>query len=130
MEQIPQHFEFAGFRCRVGKRGSDLPTAKQVMVLAGLASGMTQKEIARHRGISPATVKSTAEALYYRLHATRAADAIVKGMRRGWIAPLVIALLVADLNHSTARVRQPMRTRQQMTSTSRVARRDLGSLFA
>ncbi|SDF72044.1 regulatory protein, luxR family [Onishia taeanensis] len=107
----PQTIDFAGFRCRIGKRGSDWPTAKQAMVLAGLASGMTQKEIARERGISPATVKSTAETLYYRLSASRAADAIVKGIRRGWIAPLLLALIVSAMapQQPAQRVRQPVR---------------------
>ncbi|WP_185827559.1 response regulator transcription factor [Halomonas nitroreducens] len=132
MDHAPQHIEFAGFRCCIGKRGSDWPTAKQAQVLAGLAAGMTQKEIARERGISPSTVKSTAEAIYYRLRATRAADAIVKGMRRGWIAPLVLALLVSGLNpHAEAmRHRPPQRTRQQVSATARLTRRDTGSLYA
>ncbi|PSJ23599.1 hypothetical protein CVH10_01705 [Halomonas sp. ND22Bw] len=130
----PQTIEFAGFRCRVGGRGSSWPTAKQAMVLAGLANGMTQKEIARERGISPATVKSTAEAIYYRLNAVRAADAIVKGMRRGWIAPLAILLMVADLHGQSLRARTPVRTRQQTTVSARASSGgrglDLGELIA
>ncbi|RKR02623.1 regulatory LuxR family protein [Kushneria sinocarnis] len=118
----PQTIEFAGFRCRVGGRGSSWPTAKQAMVLAGLAKGMTQKEIARERGISPATVKSTAEAIYYRLNAARAADAIVKGMRRGWIAPLCLMLMlttvVAGQQH-IYRVRQPRPTRHELVRSVR-----------
>ncbi|MBB3142223.1 response regulator transcription factor [Halomonas organivorans] len=134
MDHAPQHIEFAGFRCRIGGRGSSWPTAKQAMVLAGLAAGMTQKEIARERGISPATVKSTAEAIYYRLNATRAADAIVKGLRRTWIAPIVILLMCADLHGQSLRARMPVRTRQQTTVTARAASGgrgpDLGELIA
>lgn len=121
--------EFAGWRCRYGKRGSDLPTAKQVMVLAGLASGMTQKEIARQRGISPATVKSTAEAMYFRLHAARATDAVSKAIRRGWIAPLVLVLLISDLHNHAARVRPPTRTRE-VASMVRAAGRTDGGIAA
>ncbi|WP_168709201.1 LuxR C-terminal-related transcriptional regulator [Halomonas borealis] len=134
MAHTPQTLEFAGFRCHYGPRGSNLPTAKQVMVLAGLAAGMTQKEIAKARGISPATVKSTAEALYYRLHAIRAADAIVKGLRRTWIAPLAILLMCADLHGQSLRARTPVRTRQQTTVTARASSGgrglDLGELAA
>ncbi|MDT0510504.1 LuxR C-terminal-related transcriptional regulator [Halomonas sp. LES1] len=133
MDHAPQFLEFAGYRCRFGRRGSGLPTAKQVMVLAGLASGMTQKEIAQARGISPATVKSTAEALYYHLHAIRATDAVARAIRRGWIAPLLLALMVGGLHQDTTqliRVRQPVCTRQPVSSTSRIARRDLGSVYA
>lgn len=130
MEHAPQHIEFAGFRCRIGQRGSDWPTAKQAMVLAGLAAGMTHKEIARERGISPNTVKSTAEAIYHRLHASRAAGAIVKGMRRGWIAPLLVALTVSALSPDAhmQRVRQP-RSRTRIVSMNRMARREIGGVI-
>ena len=131
MEHAPQHIEFAGFRCRIGQRGSDWPTAKQAMVLAGLAAGMTHKEIARERGISPNTVKSTAEAIYHRLHASRAAGAIVKGMRRGWIAPLAIALFISALNPNADAIRRPpSRGRQQISITTRPSRQDNGGLYA
>nr|WP_300312838.1 LuxR C-terminal-related transcriptional regulator [Halomonas sp.] len=120
--QNTNSIEFAGWRCRYGKRGSNLPTAKQVTVLAGLASGMTQKEIARKRGISPSTVKSTAEAMYCRLRAVRATDAVSKAIRRGWIAPLVLVLLISDMHHQAYRVRQPNRSRETTTFV-RIARK-------
>lgn len=129
MNHSPSTTEFAGWRCRFGTRGMGLPTRREAELLAGLAAGMTQKEIAKLRGVSPATIKSTAEAAYYRLRANRATDAVAQALRRGWIAPLVLALMIADLSNDAARVRQPVRARQQMT-TSRLARRDLGSVFA
>lgn len=130
MTNAPTTIEFAGWRCRIGTRGMGLPTRREAELLAGLAAGMTQKEIAKLRGVSPATIKSTAEAAYYRLRASRATDAVAKALRRGWIAPLVLALMIADLNGQTLRVRQPVRTRQQMTTSSRLARRHLGSVYA
>src|SRR5690625_4596507 len=98
MDQSPQFIDVPDIKCQVGKRGSDLPTGKQGMLLDGLTAGMTQNEIARVRGISPSTVRSTAEGIYCRLQANRATDAIMKGLRRGWIAPLALALMLADLH--------------------------------
>lgn len=126
-------FEFAGWRCRTGRRGSGLPTAPQAQVIAGLAAGLTQKEIAKLRGCSPATVKAAVTTLLYLLHAQRAAGAVAEALRRGWIAPLVLALIVSALHPSSnelMRVRQPMRSRQPVSAISRVARRDLGSVYA
>ena len=123
---------FAGWRCQVGTRGTGLPTRREAELLAGLAAGMTQKEIARIRGVSPSTIKSTAEAAYYRPRANRATDAVARAMRRGWIAPLLLALVVSGINPSaeTVRHRPPMRTRTQVTTSRLVGRRDLGSLYA
>ncbi|MCT8506172.1 LuxR C-terminal-related transcriptional regulator [Chromohalobacter moromii] len=118
--QTQETIEFAGYRCRVGRQTQGLPTAKQAQVIAGLAAGMTQKEIARLRGVSPTTVKSTAESLYFWLHAARASAAVAEALKRGWIAPLMLALTVGALapDMHMQRVRQP-RTRVQITKQSR-----------
>jgi DNA-binding CsgD family transcriptional regulator len=125
-------FEFAGWRCRTGKRGSGLPTVAQAQVIAGLAAGLTQKEIAKLRGCSPSTVKATVAALLYHLHAMRAAGAVAEAISRGWIAPLLLALLVGAMNPGSdaLRVRQPMRTRQQVSASARISRRDTGSIYS
>lgn len=127
-----KEFIFAGFRCRTGPRGSGLPTVAQAQVLCGLAAGMTQKEIARERGVSPATVKAAVATLLYLLHAQRATAVVAQALRRGWIAPLLLALIVsgtADPSNAL-RVRQPVRTRQQVSVHCRLMRRDLGSIYA
>ncbi|SDO28827.1 regulatory protein, luxR family [Halomonas shengliensis] len=128
----PTEFEFAGWRCRTGRRGSGLPTAPQAQVIAGLAAGLTQKEIAKLRGCSPATVKAAVTTLLYLLHAHRAAGAVAEALRRGWIAPLVLVLIVSALNpHAEAmRHRPPTRTRQPVSTTVRLTRRDTGSQYA
>ena len=120
-----QTIEVFGYRCRVGRRADDLPTIKQAHVMAGIAAGLTQKEIAKLRGVSPATVKSASETLYAWLQAQRAADAVAKAISRGWIAPLALALMLADLHGISMRHRPPTRTRQQVTASYRTARRDL-----
>ena len=127
MNQVTQAqptITFAGFRCRFGKRSEGLPTRREAETLACLASGMTQKQIAKLRGVSPATIKSTVEAAYFRLHASRATEAVAKAMRRGWIAPLLLALIVGGLspNQPAQRVRQPVRVvRMQRRETEVVA---------
>lgn len=115
MAKAPHTIDFAGWRCRIGARGTGLPTRREAELLAGLAAGLTQKEIAKRRGVAPATIKSTAEAAYYRLRANRATDAVAKALRRGWIAPLLLALLVGSLSpqHPAQRVRQPVRIVRQ-----------------
>ncbi|CAM3308984.1 response regulator transcription factor [Halomonas lysinitropha] len=127
-----QEFEFAGWRCRTGKRHSGLPTIAQAQVLAGLAAGLTQKEIARARGVSPATVKAAVATLLFHLHAQRAAGAVAEALRRGWIAPLLLALIVGAMNPNSEalRVRQPTRTRTQVSTSRVVSRRDTGSIYA
>ncbi|WP_277810048.1 helix-turn-helix transcriptional regulator [Chromohalobacter canadensis] len=50
--------EFTGYHCRVERQDQGLPTAWQAQIIAGLAAGMTQKEIARLRGVSLATIKA------------------------------------------------------------------------
>jgi DNA-binding CsgD family transcriptional regulator len=128
----PTEFEFAGWRCRTGRRGSGLPTVPQAQVIAGLAAGLTQKEIAKLRGCSPSTVKATVTTLLYHLHAMRAAGAVAEAISRGWIAPLLLALMVGAMNPGSdaLRVRQPMRTRQQVSASARISRRDTGSIYS
>lgn len=127
-----QYVVFAGWRCQYGKRNSGLPTLVQAQVAAGLAAGLTQKEIAKLRGVSPASVRTTAEALYWHLGVYRAAAAVAIAMGRGWIAPLVIFLLISGINPDTEalRHRPPVRTRQQVSASRTIARRDVGSVCA
>ncbi|WGI23660.1 helix-turn-helix transcriptional regulator [Halomonas alkaliantarctica] len=126
----PEEFEFNGFRCRFGQRNSEWPSLVQAQVIACLAAGMTRKEIAKLRGCSPSTVSSTVDSLFYYLNTHRAAGAVAEAMRRGWIAPLLIALLVSGINPDTEamRNRPPARTRQQVSASRNVSRRDVGSV--
>lgn len=127
-----QHVTFAGWRCQYGARKNGLPTLVQAQVAAGLAAGLTQKEIAKLRGVSPASVRTVAEALYSHLGAYRATAAVAEGMKRGWIAPLLVALLISGINPDTDALRQraPIRPRNQVSAIRIVGRRDAGSLYA
>ncbi|MCC5904125.1 MAG: helix-turn-helix transcriptional regulator [Halomonas sp.] len=128
----PHEFELQGFLCRFGTRSSEWPTHTQAQVIACLAAGMTRKEIAKLRGCSPSSINSTVNALLYYLDARRSAGAVAEAMRRGWIAPLLIALLISSINPDTEamRHRPPMRTRQQVSASRTVSRRDAGRVFA
>lgn len=126
MDRTTLTTEFAGYRCHYGDsrlaHQQGLPTLREAETLAGLASGMTQKELARARGVSPATIRSTAEAAYYRLQAQRATEAVAKAMRRGWIAPLLLALMVSAIapQQPAQRVRQPVRIVRQVRRVEEV----------
>lgn len=129
MDRTTLTTEFAGYRCHYGAsrlaHQQGLPTLREAETLAGLASGMTQKELAKARGVSPATIRSTAEAAYYRLKAQRATEAVAKAMRRGWIAPLAVALALAvsalaPQHQPAQRVRQPVRVVRQVRRVEEV----------
>jgi len=128
----PTEFECQGFKCRFGPRNSEWPSRVQAQVIACIAAGMTHKEIAKLRGCSPRTVSATSAAILYYLKAQRAAGAVAEAMKRGWIAPLLVALVISGLNTDTEalRHRQPSRTRQQVTASRNVSRRDVGSLYS
>lgn len=105
---------------------------REAQHLMALASGMTTKEIARQFGVSPSTVRHSLDRIYQRLNVERATAAVAQAIRRGWIAPLLVALLVGAMNPGSdaLRIRQPTRTRTQVSVSSRIGRRDLGSLYA
>ena len=127
-----QHIIFAGWRCQYGPRNSSLPTLAQAQVAAGLAAGLTQKEIAKLRNVSPSSVRTTAEGLYWRLGVYRAAAAVAEAVRLELIAKLIVLMLISGINTDAEalRHRQPTRTRQQVSASRTLARRDTGSVFA
>lgn len=108
-------------------------TLMEATYLLHAAAGMTRKEIAKATGRSPATVRHGLDRAYHKVGAYRVTAAVAEAIRRGWIAPLVLVLIVSSLHQDSdelMRVRQPVRSRQPVSATSRVARRDLGSVYA
>lgn len=105
---------------------------REAQHLMALASGLSQKQIAREFGVSVSTVRHSVRRVYDRLGVDRSTAAVAQAIRRGWIAPLLVALIVGAMNPTSdaLRVRQPVRTRQQVSTNARVARRDVGSVFA
>lgn len=128
----PTEFKCQGFVCRFGPRNSEWPTRVQAQVIACIAAGMTHKEIAKLRGCSVRTVTATSAAILYYLNAHRAAGAVAEAMKRGWIAPLLVALMIGVITQDAdaLRHRQPARHRQQVAASSKLARRDVGSVYA
>jgi DNA-binding CsgD family transcriptional regulator len=105
---------------------------REAQHLMALASGLSQKQIAREFGVSVSTVRHSVRRIYDRLGVDRSTAAVAQAVRRGWIAPLLVALIVGAMNPGSdaLRVRQPLRTRQQVSSSSRISRRDTGSEYA
>lgn len=93
---------------------------REAQHLLCLASGMTHKQIAREFGVSPSTVRHSLTRIYQRLDVERGTAAIAAAVRRGWIAPLMLAIAVSALTPDMhmQRVRQP-RTRVQITKQMR-----------
>lgn len=114
------------------ERGSLGLTRTQAVDMMLLAAGNTYKEIAKATGRSPETVHGSLKKAYHKLHVYKAAGAVAEAMRRGWIAPLLVALVVSGINPDAdaMRHRQPTRTRQQVSASRMVGRRDTGSVYA
>ncbi len=67
---------------------------RQLEVLARVAEGLTDKEIARDMGISPGTANAHVERLRFRLGMSRnRLEAVGEAIRRGILKPLIIAVL-------------------------------------
>ena len=113
------------------ERGSLGFTRTEAVDMMLLAAGNTYKEIARTTGRSPETVHGSLKKGYHKLGVYKAAGAVAEAMRRGWIAPLLIALIISGINPDTEamRHRPPMRTRQQVSASRNVSRRDTGSVY-
>ncbi|WP_411572249.1 hypothetical protein ACK8HJ_21445 [Vreelandella titanicae] len=114
------------------ERGSLGLTRTEAVDMMLLAAGNTYKEIAKATGRSPETVRGSLKKGYHKLGVFKAAGAVAEAMRRGWIAPLLIALLISSINPDaeTMRHRPPMRTRQQVSASRTVSRRDVRRVFA
>ncbi|PKG50266.1 response regulator transcription factor, partial [Halomonas sp. MES3-P3E] len=75
------------------QRGSLGFTRTEAVDLMLLAAGNTYKEIAKATGRSPETVRRNLTKGYQKLGVHKAAGAVAEAMKRGWIAPLLVALL-------------------------------------
>ncbi|WP_083023787.1 LuxR C-terminal-related transcriptional regulator [Vreelandella lionensis] len=127
--QITQGNWQATINTELGSLGLTRTEAVDLMLLA---AGNTCKEIARTTGRSPETVRGSLKKGYHKLGVYKAAGAVAEAMRRGWIAPLLIALVISGLNPDaeTLRHRPPVRTRQQVSASRTFSRRDTGSVYA
>ena len=126
------HITQGNWQARINpERGSLGLTRTEAVDLMLLAAGNTYKEIARTTGRSPETVHGSLKKSYHKLGVYKAAGAVAEALRRGWIAPLLIALVISGINPDadTMRHRPPVRTRQQVSASRNVSRRDTGSVY-
>lgn len=66
----------------LGEPEAPLLTPREVEVLAAIGQGMSNKQAARHLGISTHTVKFHVESLFRKLGAASRAEAVYKGLRQ------------------------------------------------
>ena len=118
------------------ERGNGL-TPSEAISLLHLASGMTQKEIAKAINLSPRTVRGSLDRAYHRLGVTRGTAAVAMAQAKGWIRyagkAALCALLAVSMLAGTdegMRHRSPMRARTQTSASRLVGRRDTGSIYA
>lgn len=114
------------------ERGSLGFTRTEAMDMMLLAAGNTYKQIAKATGRSPETVRGSLKKGYHKLGIYKAAGAVAEAMKRGWIAPLLIMIMISAINPdaSALRHRSPARTRTHVSASRIVGRRDVGSVFA
>lgn len=89
---------------------------RQLMATIYAALGFTRKEIAKHMECSPETIKTQLETARYNLdNQPTVRELCREAMRRGIIAPLVLALLVgAEHNTQVRPIRRPEAPRSQV----------------
>lgn len=112
------------------ERGGEGFTHGEAADMMLLADGNTLKQIGRATGRSPETVKDSLGRAKHKLGAYRVAGAIAEALRRGWIAPLIVLLIVADFSGNATRVRQPTRPTSRVSASRQVSRRNNGSQYA
>ncbi|ARS51525.1 response regulator transcription factor [Kushneria konosiri] len=106
------------------KRDGQHLSPKQALYLLGVAQGMTHKQIARQHGISPAIVGKAMAVIYHKLHVERSTAAVAEAMRRGWISPLCIMLVMFSLTAGMQQQAMRVRPARQQVSSVRIAQRE------
>ncbi|WP_311949305.1 response regulator transcription factor [Halomonas piscis] len=125
------HITQGQFKAQINdQRGGTGFTRGEATDMLLLAAGHTLKEIGRATGRSPETVKASLGRAKHKLGVYRAAGAIAEALRRGWIAPLILVLMVADLSGTAMRVRQPTRPTSRVSASRQIGRRNAGSQYA
>lgn len=90
-----------------------------------VATGMTDKEIAKLFGLSPASVSKRLDVAKFKLGCTKRAHLVAQAMKRGIIAPLAILLMVCSVtNGAVPDMERAPRGRVKITRTVRNSRRD------
>ena len=114
----------------IWKVSQHLPFA-QGEVLLGLANGLTNKEIARQRGVSPSTINSILtqirEKLSGKLVATgKRAWIVAEAIHRGWLSPLMVMICISSVLGSMMDTDIEMRRTSNRLTASRMVRAKRG----
>lgn len=86
---------------------------RELSCLLAVASGQTDKEIAKHDGLSPRSIKGRIESCMHKLGVYKRPALIAEAFRRGLISPLIIALCAILVGQSATsenfmtRIRRP-----------------------
>lgn len=86
---------------------------RELSCLLAVAAGQTDKEIAKHDGLSPRSIKGRIESCMHKLGVYKRPALVAEAFRRGLISPMIItlcAILVgqsATNDNSFNRIRRP-----------------------
>jgi DNA-binding CsgD family transcriptional regulator len=86
---------------------------RELSCLLAVASGRTDKEIAKHDGLSPRSIKGRIESCMHKLGVYKRPALVAEAFRRGLISPLLIALCAILVGQSATsdnplnRIRRP-----------------------
>lgn len=86
---------------------------RELSCLLAVASGQTDKEIAKHDGLSPRSIKGRIESCMHKLGVYKRPALVAEAFRRGLISPLLIAMCAILVGQSATsdnplnRIRRP-----------------------
>lgn len=81
----PARAQRSASRATVDGRANPAPSNREREILALLADGLGNKQIAGRLGISTSTVKTHLELLFEKLDVTSRAEAVAAAVRDGWL---------------------------------------------
>lgn len=86
---------------------------RELSCLLAVAAGQTDKEIAKHDGLSPRSIKGRIESCMHKLGVYKRPALVAEAFRRGLISPLLIAMCAilvgqsATSDNPLSRIRRP-----------------------
>lgn len=118
-----QTLSYAGWKGNLGLGLAE----RELSCLLAVAAGHTDKEIAKHDGLSPRSIKGRIESCMHKLGVYKRPALVAEAFRRGLISPLLIALCAILVGQSATndnplnRIRRPGERRAEVRLTVRRA---------
>lgn len=100
---------------------------RELSCLLAVAAGQTDKEIAKHDGLSPRSIKGRIESCMHKLGVYKRPALVAEAFRRGLISPMIITLCAILVGQSAVndnsfnRIRRPGERRAELRLTVRRA---------